>query len=152
MRGFTFIELMVVIAISALLTAGGLAAYRGVGEKEALKQAGLSFESNLKLIQQKALAGEKPEGCSGTLESFRVWGSDDQTYRAQAQCSLSSPDAISYQLDEKIKFQTPPSPLDFTVLRNGVNGAQTIVLTTISGSFSYQVIVESSGVIRGRQL
>ena len=153
MKGFTFIELMVVVAIGAILTAGGLAAYRGIGEKEALKQAGLTLESNLKLVQRKALSGEKPEGCSGTLESFRISPSvDDQTYLVQARCSLSSPDAISYQLDEGIKFQSPITPIDFEVLRQGVSGSQSIILTNIAGSFTYQLVIEASGVIRGRAL
>lgn len=153
MRGFTFIELMVVVAIGAILTAGGLAAYRGVGEKEGLKQAGLTLESNLKLVQRRALAGEKPDGCDGTLLSFRVFaGGDNQSYLVAAQCSLASPTAVNFQLDEGANFQTPITPLDFAVLRNGVSGAQTIILTTDSGSFSYQVVVEESGVIRGMPL
>ncbi|HKZ35770.1 MAG TPA: prepilin-type N-terminal cleavage/methylation domain-containing protein [Patescibacteria group bacterium] len=153
MKGFTFIELMVVVAIGAILTAGGLAAYRGIGEKEGLKQSGLGLESNLKLVQRKALSGEKPEGCSGTLESFQVTaGGDDQTYLVQARCSDFSPDAISYQLDKGIKFQPLISQIDFEVLRQGVTGAQTIILTTTAGNFSYQVVVETGGVIRGRAL
>lgn len=154
MRGFTFIELMVVITISAILTAGGLAAYRGIGEKEGLKQAGLNFESNLKLTQHKALAGEKPVGCTGLLQAFRLSaGSDEQTYSVQAICSLSNSSPIVYTLGEGIKFQSLiTTPIDFAVLRNGVNGAQTVILTTNSGSFSYQVMVETSGVIRGMPL
>lgn len=153
MRGFTFIELMVVVAIGAILTAGGLAAYRGVGEKEGLKQAGLTFESNLKLVQRRALSGEKPDGCTGTLLSFRVFaGGDNHSYLVAAQCSLASPGVISYQLDEGANFQMPITTLDFAVLRNGVSGAQTIILTTDSASFSYQVVIEESGVIRGKPL
>lgn len=153
MRGFTFIELMVVVAIGAILTAGGLAAYRGVGEKEGLKQAGLTFESNLKLTQRKALAGEKPDDC-GSLSSFRVLpGGDLESYLVLPQCSLlPDPPATEYTLDKGVRFATQITPIDFEVLRQGVSGAQTIILTTDSGSFSYQVVVEESGVIRGKPL
>ena len=150
--GFTLIEMMVVITISGILVAGGLAAYKGISEKENLKQAGLTLESNLKLAARRAQAGEKPENCSGNLTSFSVSavGSDVTKYQVQAKCSTGDATAVEYVLGDGVEFQSVINPpIDFWPLRNGVTGGQTLTLTTISGSFSYQVVVEASGVIRG---
>ena len=149
--GFTLIEMMVVIAISGILVAGGLAAYKGISEKENLKQAGLTLESNLKLAARRAQAGEKPGDCSGSLTSFTVSaGTDNTKYQVQALCSQQNAAAVEYVLGDGIQFQQVfTTPIDLLPLRNGVTGGQTITLTTTSGAFSYQVIVENSGVIRG---
>lgn len=153
--GFTLIEMMVVITISGILVAGGLAAYKGISEKENLKQAGLTMESNLKLAARRAQAGDKPENCGGSLTSFSVSavGGDNTKYQIQALCSSASAAAVEYVLGDGVEFQQVlPTPIEFLPLRNGVIGGQTITLTTTSGAFSYQVIVESSGVIRGNLL
>jgi len=149
--GFTLIEMMVVIAISGILVAGGLAAYKGISEKENLKQAGLTLESNLKLAARRAQAGEKPADCSGSLTSFTVSaGTDNTKYQVQAKCSAGDATAVEYVLGDGVEFQSViTTSIDFWPLRNGVTGGQTLTLTTTSGSFSYQVIVENSGVMRG---
>jgi prepilin-type N-terminal cleavage/methylation domain-containing protein len=147
--GFTLIELLVAVGISALLVLGGLAAYRGIGEKQMLKQAGLELQTNLRAFQKKALSGEKPSGCTGVLDGFEVKYVSLISYQFQAICSLNSPAPTVVQLPNsgKVSFAAEFSPLRFEVLSLGVSGAQSIRL--VSGSRTYQVTIEKSGVIEG---
>lgn len=150
-RGFTLIELLVATAIGLVLTWGGLAAYRGAGEKESLKQAGLELQSDLRLIQKKALAGEKPDDC-GNLSGYLVKpGRDLGEYVVQAECSNNNGPEITYDLPDNVLFGAAISEMTFQVLRQGVSGAQIITLVSeLSDNYQYIVTVESGGTIMGR--
>jgi len=50
--GFTLIEILVTVVISGILFGGGIAAFRGIGARQNLKQAGIEFQSNLRAFQQ----------------------------------------------------------------------------------------------------
>lgn len=150
-RGFSLIELLVVMAISLVLISGGLAAYRGMNDKQSMKQAGLSLETNLRLFQEKALSGEKPSDCVGSLIGFRVQYLSPTQYSVRSECSSSNGTETSFDLLDESQFDSSFSEdIFFPVLKSEVIGAQTIVLNL--DVFSYQVIVESSGVIRGSSL
>ena len=148
--GFTLIELMVTIAIGLILVGGGLAAFRGAGTKEDLKQAGYSLQTNLRLFQQKASSGEKPVGCLGDLEGFRVEADPGLTmYQVKAECGIADGPETEFELTGGAVFEAEFSDIVFYVLKPEPGGAQTITLNSEDGEYSYEVIIESSGVIRG---
>lgn len=149
-RGFTLIELMIAVVLTGLLVNGGLAAYRGVGERQKVKQAGISFQTNLKSYQQKALAGEKPDACADpdTLSGYRVMRISLTSYSVRAICDTAVPAAVAVNLDEGIKFSSNFNVF-FPVLGGPVTGATAITLQNADASYNYQVTVESLGVIRG---
>lgn len=146
--GFTLIELLVSVTISAILFGGGIAAYRGIGEKQTLKQAGADFQSNLRLFQQKAMASEKPIECgTNKFDGFNVSAAANSSdYSAKVLCAGATPPVNSFVLPEGITF-TEAFNITFQVLKAEVLNAKTIVL--FNGTLNYQVIVESGGVIRG---
>jgi len=152
-KGFTLIELLVAIAIGGILFSGGLAAYRGIGEKQTVKQAGISFQSKLRLFQQKALAGEKPSECDipgEILEGYRVDWESSTSYIMTAVCSITSPTENTINLVENVAFGGNFGTIFFPVLRSELTGAQVITLT--NGTFSYEVEIQSTGVIKGEML
>lgn len=151
-RGFTLIELLIAVVISGILIGAAMAAYRGQGAKQKVKQAGVSFQTNLKSYQQKALAGQKPEECTGSLDGYQVSGIDSNSFSVTAVCQTGAPVATEFDLPGEVVFQAAfnPAEIFFPVLSGAVDGAQTIVLT--QGDYSYQVVVEASGVIRGEML
>lgn len=153
-NGFTLIELMVSVAIGGILISAAIAAYRGMADKQKVKQAGISFQTNLKSIQEKALSGQKPIECdsSDRLVGYQVEYIDTKTYSVKAVCEVSSPEAVNISLSDSVSFNSGfnPGQILFPVLRSEVEGAQTITLS--SGSYSYQVVIENSGVIRGQML
>lgn len=148
-RGFTLIELLIAVAIGAVLFSGGLAAYRGMGERQSLKQGGRIFQSNLRLFQQKALAGEKPTDCELVIfEGFEVSFANKTSYSARPVCGGAMPTGKTYSLPEEVEFGDVPETIFFPVLRSELTGAQTITLGI--GGFYYDVEIESTGVIRGK--
>jgi len=155
-QGFSLIELLVAVSITGVLFAGGLAAYKGIGARQLIKDAGASLQSSLRLYQQKALAGEKPQECAGDdkLLGYKVSYVNDEkknSYLVEAVCELAKPAGLVISLPEGVEFKSAfvPEVIFFQVLSNHVEGAQTITLTTTDGSTSYQVRVDQSGLISG---
>ena len=150
-RGFTLIELLVSVAIGGVLIGAALASYRGMGTKQQVKQAGISLAADLKSYQQKALAGQKPSECTAALQGYQVTYVDSNSYSVTAVCA-GAPSASEFDLPGEVIFQTAfnPGEIFFPVLSGAVDGAQTLVLT--QGDYSYQVVVEAAGVIRGEML
>lgn len=80
MKGFTLIELMVVIGITVLLSGSGIAAYNRFNSRQLVRREGAAATDLLRLAQTKALTGDKPAGgaCEGAnLDGYRVrWSTD----------------------------------------------------------------------------
>jgi len=144
--GFTLIEILVTVVISGILFGGGIAAYRGIGARQNLKQAGSEFQSNLRLIQEKNLSSKKPDGCD-VLHGYKVNYVDNNTYSMQAICENGVVMTTNIDLLENVSFVSAFSTINFFVLRAEIEGAQTIKLQ--SNSLEYWVNIESKGVITG---
>lgn len=150
--GFTLVELIVASSISVLLFTFGLAAYRGFGSRQALSQAGASFQTQLRLIQQKAISGEKPTGCLGTLNKYTVSWSGAGSFEVKAACApeLTLNDAVLDQNDPNIQFSANFT-VEFPVLKAEVaDVSQTITIS--KGTLNYEITVGRNGVISGRLL
>lgn len=148
--GFTLIEILVTVVISGILFGVGIAAFRGIGARQNLKQAGNEFQSNLRLIQEKTLSSQKPAGCI-VLLGYRVSYVDSNTYAMKPICQPDTAAATEVDLLENVTFVASSfPPINFLVLQAGVENAQTITLT--HDSLNYQVTIESKGVITGGML
>src|SRR4030042_3903407 len=84
--GFTLIELLVVFSVIAILFTIGFASYQSFNRKQIVVQAAKELKENLRLAQNKASVGEKPTGCTGTLNGWQVAFSGDSSYQIQAVC------------------------------------------------------------------
>lgn len=144
--GFTIIEILVTVVISAILFGGGIAAFRGIGARQNLKQAGNEFQSNLRLIQEKSLSSKKPVGCD-VLLGYEVNYVGVNTYSMQPTCQNGAVITTNVDLPTGVSFLAAFSKISFFVLQAGVQGAQTIKLQ--SGTLEYWVYIESKGVITG---
>ena len=145
--GFTLIEIMIAVVVGGILFSGGIAAYRSFGEKQAVKQAGNTFRINLKLFQQKALSGEKPVECLGSISGYRVSYVNESSYSLQVDCSVSDPGISTVSLGENVYFTSDWGEVFFGVLQTQVSGAGDVEIT--NGDFIYTVTVEPIGVIKG---
>ena len=85
-RGFTLIELMVVISIIALLVGLSIAGYSNFNKTQTLQAAAKDLKNNLRLAQNKALAQEKPTTCT-CLSGYQVM-IGPSSYQMQAFCGL----------------------------------------------------------------
>lgn len=81
-KGFTLIELMVVISIISALTGGGVASFAKFNQRETVRNAAQEVKSTLRLAQSKAMAGEKGTICqpNQTLDGWCVDFSRNKMY------------------------------------------------------------------------
>jgi len=72
-KGFTLIEVLLTMMILASLSALTFAGFSSISKGQLLKDATGQVKSNLRYIQNQAVSGVKPSGCSlELLESYRV--------------------------------------------------------------------------------
>lgn len=73
-KGFTLIEILVGLTITALLFGVGYASYRGFVRRQVLNSAYEKLKASLSLAGQLALSGEKPSDCpaNSVLNGYRV--------------------------------------------------------------------------------
>jgi prepilin-type N-terminal cleavage/methylation domain-containing protein len=75
-RGFTLIELMVVIAIIIVLSSASLAAYFQFSQQQAAQNDARSLETILRRVQAMAKNLVYPVGCTSGLLGYRVYSND----------------------------------------------------------------------------
>ena len=71
-RGFSFIELLVIISVSGILIGMGVVSFNNHQKKQKTEQAALNLETNLKQIRQMALSGQRPIVYTGELKNYRI--------------------------------------------------------------------------------
>ena len=152
-RGFSLIELLVVISISIGIMSLGYANYRSFGRKKNLEKITNNLKSDLILAREYALSGRKPDpslGPCNSLESYEV-----QIfliiYRVVAVCS----DGNSYTVktvdfgDRILVLPIPIWPITFRVLGRGVESNSDITITLYMSGTANQIIkVTRAGQIR----
>jgi prepilin-type N-terminal cleavage/methylation domain-containing protein len=132
-HGFTFIEMLMVVATMALLFGIGFSNFRGFQERQKLVSAVRIFRADLRFTQEQALAGIKPVGC-GTLDAYRLAWKSATTYEIGALCDQNATPIVVKNGDlakayPGIRFNAAFGPVTFNVLGRGVRNAITVVLT-----------------------
>ncbi len=151
--GFTLIEIMVAVAIGALIVGIGGAKYMDFNKTQSVKAAGQTFKNNLRAIQGKATSSIKPAGCgSNTLDGYRVIMPNFTTYTSEADCSGGVfTDLVTYTLPANISFNTLPGGFTFNVLGMGTTLGLGVVYTLKDNSTTvkyYSICVVPSGDIK----
>lgn len=156
-RGFTLIEILVVLAIGALVFIGGYAGYRDFTRRQILEGSREEMKSNLALARQRSLSGEIPSGCTGSFEGYRLTltFSDPQglsSYSACAKCSVSSPSCTqTVYLPSGITIPSGgPSQFLFKSVGQGTDLSSDLTITLTQGSTGAQstVTITTAGAIR----
>ncbi len=146
-RGFTLVELLIVVTIFITVLAMGIASFSRFNRRERLKQAALTLKTNLRLIQTKSISAMKPSSGCTTYVGIRVTFSTG-SYTARAECDpeglVGSTD--TFALPATITFQA--APVNFTFRTQSVLSSttdQTITLT--NGTEIYGLTVSTNAQV-----
>lgn len=156
-RGFTLVELMLAVAITASLVGLGFVRYKDLNRTQLVKNAGLTLKNNLRDIETNSLTGIKPVGCLAgqVLTGYRVTIFATMTqYVSTAYCDASPYTAVNYYLPAGLIFHEPVAGAwsTFKPLGQGVDTARRFTIRT-SGTVNtntkwYSICVASNGNLR----
>lgn len=147
-RAFSFIELVVSIAILLLLIGGLLSSYTNYNQNQAVRQATLTVKANLRLAQSKALSAAKPtSGCTelmGYTVSFTGSG-----YSVQASCTEGLVGTkTDIALPGDLTLSPVPADMTFGVLTRGLkDSANSVTISLVGYGKTYQLVVSPNGDI-----
>jgi prepilin-type N-terminal cleavage/methylation domain-containing protein len=154
--GYTFIEVLVGLTIITLIFAFGYVGFRDFARRQTITSAVRSLTGELRLAQQQALAGNKPDNVNcnppNTLEGYYFRVTSTTTYQIEALCSGGVVEVKQNEITDILSISTPsPNPILFKVLGNGTNipsGDATITITLTASAESQDITISSSGEIR----
>jgi len=136
--GFTLVELMVTITISALLLAGGLTSYTRFNSRQTLTNSVRGLQLLLRTAQKQARVESKPTGCTRLVSyAVQVAAANMTAANLIAECTNQNYTLQTLQFDSGVSSKAAFN-IHFLVLQGGVTGATTINLTngTLTGTFS----------------
>lgn len=154
--GYTLIEILVAMTIVGLIFGIGYVSFRDFARRQALSGVARSVRGDLRLAQEQALAGKKPDSVScndpNTLSGYYFDRVSAGVYRIMAQCSAGDTEVKNVDLPADISLSISSSPLIFKILGQGTNipsgGQVTITLTQFPTSSTREILVTPGGEIK----
>ncbi len=154
LRGFTMIELLIIVSVVGLLSSMGAGLYRDYGETKRVSTAGEDVASLLNVAKTRAMSQIKPAVCGGAeLDGYRVvtcsggCSGGVYTYQLEAFCGGSGYRVGNiYKLPTNVSFG---STLQQSVLFRTLTGAAqaTSDITVSSGSKTMTISTSKAGLI-----
>ncbi|MEO8581864.1 MAG: type II secretion system protein [Patescibacteria group bacterium] len=143
-RGFTLIEMLIVIAIFALLTGGAVVSYRAFYQRQQVLQSAKNLQEAMRFAQKKARVGEKPAGCQ-TLNGYIVTGTTSSAIiTLTADCTNQDYVVTTATLAGSALLTTNLNKT-FRVITGGVVNPGTVSL--VYGTYTYTFNVNVGGEI-----
>lgn len=146
-KGFSLIELLVVLVIILSITGFGISNYASFIDTQRLKQGGKTFINDLRFIQNRAMSSVKPRECGEfPLIAYRVSFSQN-TYSYATVCSngvFSEANGV-FSLPDRVIFSPIPSSFDIAALTG--KPSRSLVITLTNGSKTYSVRITDIGSI-----
>lgn len=144
--GYSIIELIIVVGVTILIASFGIARYNDFNERQAVQQAADTLVSDLRFVQAKALAGEKPRvGTCTTLLGYRVTF-DQKNYTMQAICSEGPVDGtqVTIDLPGNVNIWPIPTPVTYYALGHGTSGD--ITVNVVGKSITVPVVLAANSI------
>lgn len=131
MKGFTLIELIVVVAIILIFSAMAIAQYNGFSEQSKLKSEVKKVADVLELARKKSLSNEILNSCVGNFSGYKLNFSSNKDYELSFCCAGScSTSVYTYHIPSTSSTITivPPSP---SFVQFYPNGAKTNLISDL---------------------
>lgn len=145
-KGYTLIELLVVITISIIIFGVGMAGYREFSRRQALTGVLKQTKADLRLAQQLALTGQKPEVCTKLIGyTFTATSSN---YKIIASCSDGTVENKS--VDMPVNTTISAGSVIFKILGQGtsLSAPLTFTITNTTAGTTGTVIVGTGGDVQ----
>jgi prepilin-type N-terminal cleavage/methylation domain-containing protein len=147
---YTLVEILVALTIIGLLFSFGFVSFRDFSRRQAIADAAKMIQGDLRLAQGDAMTGQKPNGCTTTLDSYSFNVQSLSRYTIEANCAVIPPPVKDVTLPSDITI-TAPYPLKFKVLGQGTNITGTewvLTLTQVGTGDTKSVTVTLGGEIK----
>src|SRR3989344_9094439 len=142
--GFTFIELIIVLSVTAIISVIGIVSFVSYNQTQSLNTAAADISNMFNLAKSRAASGVKPNFCFGTLDGYEIRlcgllgstciNSDSADYELDVICSgiAISPPVLTGKLPSNIVFNalTNSTVFTFPVLTGGFSGGDTTIVLT----------------------
>jgi len=151
---FTLIEVLVVISLTAILLGFGFAGFRQYSQRQSLFAAARTVKGDLRILQEKALAGEKIDPCIGKrLDGYRFDILPDNTqYNISQLCSGTVYDIENKNVASGFTVKATREPILFKVLGQGTDipsGTSSVITLTQTGTTkTIQISINAEGSIQ----
>ena len=154
LKGYTLVEVLVSLTIVGLLFGFGFASFRDFSRRQQLTGVARSIKGEIRLVQSKASAGEKPDNanCSGTntLSSYGFQIVNSTSYKVVANCLGGSVDIwdVPKSLPDGISMSPASGTISFKVLGQGTNiaaGGSVVITFTQAGTNNTSLVTVTSG-------
>jgi prepilin-type N-terminal cleavage/methylation domain-containing protein len=150
-RGYSLIELIVVVSILLILSAGVMVGYTNYNQNQQVRQAGLDLKTAFNLARSKALSGERPPAITcDALDGYDVtWDSGSYTYNVEASCDIGSSrqTVFTHTIPSKFVITGMGTSIRFLPLTQGVSPAGAHIVTISLGTVVYSFTVNQNGSI-----
>jgi prepilin-type N-terminal cleavage/methylation domain-containing protein len=151
--GYTLIEILVGLTIIGLIFSFGFVNFREFSRRQEVISIARSLKGDLRLAQEQALAGKKPEGaeCGGTntLSGYHFEVTSATNYVIEAECSNQTRETKNVTIPSDLSLSVPSTnPIIFKVLGQGTNilaGTEVSITITQTGTNNSTAIIVTSG-------
>jgi prepilin-type N-terminal cleavage/methylation domain-containing protein len=154
-RGYTLLEILITLTIIGLIFGFGYVGFREFSQRQALTGLARSIKGDLRLAQELALAGKKPDDikCDSpqVLNGYYFRRNSNANYTIEASCSGGTSEIKSVNLPADINFTSLSiNPILFKILGEGnnISDSATITLTQINTGNTGTITITSGGEIK----
>lgn len=156
-HGFTLIELIITVAIMALVVGGSIAGFVGFTERQEVLNTAKEVQQLMRVAQSKARVRDVPMDMAGpikcnTLMMYRVYFNGSSSFNLRPGCNdplVNFPvmDSLTVQIPSGVSVTTSPALtwLNFNTLGQDTSWSGTITFT--KGSNIFRFTVNSSGTV-----
>ena len=125
-KGFTLLELLIAISITAIFLGVGYAGYRDFSRRQEVLVAKRQMISDLRLAQKSALTGNKPTSCTTDFQGFDL--------------TLTATSPVTYQIGANCVNPSSPSNPFRTVIKTVNLGSNISISPTSLSSILFQAL------------